>query len=647
MIGELELWGMQSIDYTSLFPTGDVVTYDDTLVIYPDKDVVSIFGPIFTPRIHSKYMDTLEIASSGKVALTLSDQHALDMRLDEAGGAVELLARNGNSLSLVSAADVSVTAGSNVSIGCDAGSAGNVLTMSEDGIVAETSRALSARALGPVEILSTEGSGGSLLMDASGISASTTSVLSLSGGNLVVLSSEHDGLRNSVTMNSNGIAFSSKAVGDTVALSGDGGAIDGSISIGNQGITFAAPSGGGINMTAGGEELFDSSFDEVEGRYKISFPSVVAFSGFDSDRLTSKISYHASTPARPVKDGAANDSSGIRVSGSPAVAEANHAFFDKSFLWRTPDLGVGADGMFHLGKDGGHAKESYWDLRGGSFRMTHVNTSSGDELSFAFRVTEKDELELVKRIFHRGTGAETFETVTKFGQNRASASGGALLARNRGSFTFDGLQIEEDLSAMSIVAKTFNMYSEYDAFFAVVDQSSEVSTAELLALGESGAPGSARINGLAPNAIRPNLLTFTSPVGAAAFAAGGVYAIVAVIREDSSGLASIRPARQEFFMIGSDAAFFTQTADLPPPPEDDPAPLSVTSPAGLTLAVNSPEARVAIPNATAELVDYYMTTSTIDSLLHPDNKTTASLCAWLAANYSELIPFVPAVQPPP
>jgi hypothetical protein len=640
---------MQSIEYSSLFPTGDVVSYDDTLVIYPEKDVVSIFGPIFTPRIHSKYMDTLELASSGKVALTLADQHALDIRLDESLGAVEMAARNGNSLSLVSEEDVSVTAGSNVSLACDAGGSGNVLSLGAGGIEAETSRSLTASAAGAVQILSTEGPGGSLLMGAGGLSASTPSALSLSGGSLAVVSNEWEGLRNSMTMDSNGISFSTKSVGGVVAFSGDGGASasDSTISMGSQGISFAAPPGGSVSMTAGGEELFESSFDDVEGRYRVSFPSLSALSGFDSDRLTSKISYHASTPARPVRDGAANDSSGIRVSGSPAVAEANHAFFDKSFLWRTPDLGVGADGMFHLAKEGGHARESYWDLRGGSFRMTNVNTSSGDELSFAFRFTERDELELVKRVFHRGTGAETFETVTKFGQNRSSVSGGALLAKNRGSFTFDGLTIAGDLSTVAIVAKTFNMYSEYDAFFALVEQTTEVTTAELLAMVEAGGPGTARIDAVAPNAIRPNPLTFASPVGGGAFLPGTVYAIVAVIKEVSSGLASIRPARQEFFMVGTDAAFFSQTADLPPPPEDDPAPLSVASPAGLTIAVNSQDARVAIPNATAELVDYYMTTPTVDSVLHPDNKTTATLCAWLAANYSELVPFVPAIQPAP
>lgn len=638
---------MQAIEYASLFPTGDSVTYDDSLVIYPDNDVVSIFGPIFTPRIHSKYMDTLEIASSGKVALTLSDQHALDLRLDESVGAVEMVARNGNSLALSSLLDISLTGGSNVSLGCDAGGAGNSLAMGAGGIRTETDRSSYSRALGSVEIISAEGPGGSLVMGAGGLAATTASVLALSGGNLVVVSNESDGLRNSMSMDSNGISFSTKAVGGISTFSGGGGGTDSTIAMGAQGISFAAPAGGSVSMSAGGEELFESAYDDVEGRYRVSFPSVSTLSGFDSDRLTSKISFHASSPLRPVKDGAANDSSGIRVSGSPAVAEANHAFFDKSFLWRTPDLGVGADGMFHLGKDGGHSKESYWDLRGGSFRMTHVNTSSGDELSYAFRVTEKDELELVKRVFDRGSGAETFETVTKFGQNRSSVSGGALLAKNRGSFTFDALQIATDLSSVSATAKTFNMYSEYDAFFALCEQTADMSTAALLALGEAGAQGSVRINGLAPNAIRLNVITFSSPVGGGAFVSGTVYALVAVIRESPSGLVSIRPARREFFMIGSDAAFFAQAADLPPAPDNEPAPLSVTSPAGLTIAVNSPEAMVAIANATEEIVNYYMTTATVDPLLHPANKTTASFSAWLAANYSELMPFVPAVQPAP
>jgi hypothetical protein len=88
--------------YTTLDPTGDIISYVPQYeanygysVTYPDSDVVATFGPILTPKIFADGLDTLEIASSGKIAATLNNEHAFD--IVELGRTVHFTARYGNS----------------------------------------------------------------------------------------------------------------------------------------------------------------------------------------------------------------------------------------------------------------------------------------------------------------------------------------------------------------------------------------------------------------------------------------------------------------------------------------------------------------------------------------------------------------------
>lgn len=59
-------------------------------VNYPDKDQVSIFGPIYVPRVYGKDLTAFEIASSGSVAVTLNDIHSFDLQRDNATSNVTL-----------------------------------------------------------------------------------------------------------------------------------------------------------------------------------------------------------------------------------------------------------------------------------------------------------------------------------------------------------------------------------------------------------------------------------------------------------------------------------------------------------------------------------------------------------------------------
>jgi uncharacterized protein (DUF2345 family) len=76
-------------------PSGKVSAYTFD---YPSSNVLTTFGPLLTPKIHASTFDALELASSGKVAITLNDEHALD--ISEASEVVTIRARDSNSLTL-------------------------------------------------------------------------------------------------------------------------------------------------------------------------------------------------------------------------------------------------------------------------------------------------------------------------------------------------------------------------------------------------------------------------------------------------------------------------------------------------------------------------------------------------------------------
>ena len=47
--------------------------------LYPNSNNVAIFGPVYLPRIYGKDLTAFEIASSGKIAITLNDVHSFDI----------------------------------------------------------------------------------------------------------------------------------------------------------------------------------------------------------------------------------------------------------------------------------------------------------------------------------------------------------------------------------------------------------------------------------------------------------------------------------------------------------------------------------------------------------------------------------------
>ena len=118
-------------------------------------------------------------------------------------------------------------------------------------------------------------------------------------------------------------------------------------------------------------------------------------------------------------DGLPNTGAGIRVDGVPSGFDTTipHAY-DKLFAW---NHGPG-NGILDMGTGTGMSDESYWEMKGGSFRMTHqkIVAAGGSnvvrDVSFGFRVNEFDELELVKKHFYSASNDYVFRRIARFGR---------------------------------------------------------------------------------------------------------------------------------------------------------------------------------------------------------------------------------------
>ncbi len=60
--------------------------------LYPDSNNISVFGPLWLPRIYGKDLTAFEIASSGKIAITVNDVHSLD--ISHSNATTELIAKS-------------------------------------------------------------------------------------------------------------------------------------------------------------------------------------------------------------------------------------------------------------------------------------------------------------------------------------------------------------------------------------------------------------------------------------------------------------------------------------------------------------------------------------------------------------------------
>lgn len=105
---------------------------------------------------------------------------------------------------------------------------------------------------------------------------------------------------------------------------------------------------------------------------------------------------------------AANTAAGLIIDGYPSGDSNAYSFSNKSILWN-----YGTNGQVDMGTADGINTESFWEVQGGAFRLTH-RKAGGSNISFTFRVNEYDELELVKRFMVNG--AFVNKKIARFGR---------------------------------------------------------------------------------------------------------------------------------------------------------------------------------------------------------------------------------------
>lgn len=374
---------MPSVSYTTMQPTGDAVTYlsdSSTTVHYPDAGVASTFGTLLAPKLYGSSLSALEIASSGKVALTLSDAHVLDF-IHVAGSNGVLL--NARSNALVFKTDVSVASMSLTAAGAFVTAAGAGAFVSTNSTLAAFSNHAS-------------------IMSACNAALGASNDLLLASGNTW----RAEAASNMSLLSYGPVTVDSHRYQEFKIQ-------------GHIGARLAADPDGKLRLTA--ETLTSRDGFVTLSAYR---PDAFAYRDVSDTGVV--------VENRTADD--SNDAAGILVDSIHNKLTDNSEFFNKSLVWRHSEKGVrtlGAAAAACL-------TESYWDFDGGAVRFSYTNPSTGAKLGYHWRVNERDELELVKvSTNHDGTPVR-YNVAAKFGQEKLT--NGAYVpgfTRDRGRIVYN------------------------------------------------------------------------------------------------------------------------------------------------------------------------------------------------------------------
>ena len=90
--------------YDSIYGTNSTTnemsyTSADPSIVYPDAGLTNVLGTVYLPRIYGKDLSYLEVGSSGKIAVTLTDIHSFD--ISNESGVVHFNAQNNEAFAFV------------------------------------------------------------------------------------------------------------------------------------------------------------------------------------------------------------------------------------------------------------------------------------------------------------------------------------------------------------------------------------------------------------------------------------------------------------------------------------------------------------------------------------------------------------------
>lgn len=349
---------------------------------YPNEENYAILGPVYTPRIHGVGLSALEIASSDMVAFTLKESHALNMGLYDDRNMSFMRTTSSNHSFEVATHDSQVSLTLN-------GEDKNMKLYAASNIDIQTGGALSF-VVPDSDLFLRAGQAGST-KDRSELSLRESGVFDIYASDNLNLSSSSNldiFVDNRFTARALNYEFSTS---NYYAFSVDGSS----------------------------EEIMRLERDKMTLHGNLDIHGTInsisqTVTQLDVQDKTIKLAV-AGNDSTNIVDGPDNNEAGIIVAGFPDTVDpgnsATQKEYEKSIRWNYGNGGI--DRML-TSVDNGALDESYWDVRGGSIRMTSYKSNTDEELGYGMRINDKDQLEMV-RYFDDG-GVKKASSFIRFGR---------------------------------------------------------------------------------------------------------------------------------------------------------------------------------------------------------------------------------------
>ena len=399
---------MEVLNYRAFNHTSEYVTVNATGVSYPDECSYEIIGNVLTSRIYGKDLSVLEIASSGRVAVTLNDIYSFDLKRDNVTKTISLSTINQDDSLTISTSNVLSLRGykietkaSNIEFDTPNIDFKNVenynLQANNVGFIANSN-------------ITFKTPGATIQLIPSNIKIETALDFNIKSSN-----------NGYIQCNSN--LFLDSASKAFLTLSG----LNGKASMRGDTVQLLT------NTPTGMSEAITLHYDNIQQTNVLYVNANLVITGtFETQdvintnlTINDKIIELAFTSRdTPTEDGPYNDSAGVKIDGYVSANEdfnniiEKKEFYEKSILWKYNKGGIDLLGTpAGVSQPDNDLAESYWDVRGGGIQMSVCkkdNDMNLSYLSYGFRINEYDQLELYKR--SQGSNGEfTIKRINRWG----------------------------------------------------------------------------------------------------------------------------------------------------------------------------------------------------------------------------------------
>lgn len=442
--------GLENTLFDEFLGSRGSIRYNDAPTVeYPEYTQHVVFGTALLPRVYGKDLTAFEIASSGKVVISLDDVHSLDIsrdsensnvrmytlcndsfeinvnesntsfRMDGKKDNIDIFAKNDfnlttdDNIDIISKNNYNLLVDSNIKMKAntmDVSCSNNISLLTKNDFKLKSHSNINIEALTGNYKLHVNDKKMKTIMDDSTNSISTYAL-------------------NDINMTASNNT-THKTYKDMKILADNNGTRRHSIDMKNSTNEFILDSTGYIGFNIDNHPLMsiDNSNINIFGHLNIdgvvNRENILETNMLLQDKqllLATNSNFVDSDLKTYLRDGVANNKAGLAVHGVPEnmiipsgktigdVAD----YYEKSLRWYK-----NSDGVLGLGGDN-PLVESQWELKGGSFYITNTRIDDDGEkikdTSFGFRINQRDELELVKRYIPPGSNMYITKRVAKFG----------------------------------------------------------------------------------------------------------------------------------------------------------------------------------------------------------------------------------------